>query len=216
MTRTYLFLSAFLAVMAVSCSKEPMAGPDPDPETTTPTSPGANPSNKLVGVWKNAGVRVIGQSIAEMNLSGDAMRSVTEINYTSFNNKGTVTFDETTTTSSNISYSIDTKLKIRSYTNGILDANEELPWKIDMPASNGKGQYKLIGTDSMYTDNGVSSMVGSDGKPLTSVPATFKISWSGDTLILVAHSIIDKTQQEYGITQLVHYDFYHETKLTRK
>ncbi|WP_212003166.1 hypothetical protein [Chitinophaga sp. HK235] len=216
MTRTYLFLSAFLAVMAVSCSKEPMAGPDPDPETTptTPTSPSG--SNKLTGVWKYAGMKINGQTVSESNIEGQAMRGIIDMDYTTFNNSGTVTFEETTVASNNIGYSLDTKVRVRAYIDGVLFRDMNESWPLTIPPMSSNGKYNMIGTDSVRIEGVVSSVPSSTGQLSKSIPATYKIAWAGDTLVLRAHIIFSSSEEHDGITAVSHNDLYQELKLARK
>ncbi|MBC9912884.1 hypothetical protein [Chitinophaga varians] len=213
MTRTYLFLLASAMLLFASCSKDEMAGPDPDP---TVNPPGTNPTNKLIGTWKFAGVELKGQSVTSFtDEDGSSFKGLLDIDYISTGNKGTVTFDERTMTSKDLSYTVDSKVKSATYVNGVLVASQELPWGVTMPASASTAGYELRANDSLYSQAASVSFPGVEG-PLPGQEMAAKISWKGDTLVLKSHILYAKTTMEEGVPTAVNYNLDQVTKLVRK
>ncbi|WP_343744957.1 hypothetical protein [Chitinophaga sp.] len=213
MTRTYLFLLAAAALILASCSKGPMAGPDPDPAVNPP---GNNPSNKLTGTWKFAGMELKGQSVTSASdMEGNTLRGITDFDYISIENKGTVTFDERMMTSKDISYMVDTKVKGSTYVNGELMESEELPWRVTIPASGSSASYELKANDSLYSQASTVSFPGIDA-PLTGQPMACKLSWKGDTLVLKSRVNYTKNSSANGTATIVSSSMDQVTKLVRK
>lgn len=213
MTRTYLLLLASAVFLFASCAKDEMAGPDPDP---TVTPPGTNPSNKLMGTWKFAGIELKGQSITSYtDQDGGTFKGLLDIDYISTENKGTVTFDERMMTSKDMSYRIETNVKSFTYVNGQLLASQEMPWGITMPATGNSVEYELRANDSLYTKATTASFPGVDDA-LTRQPMATKLSWKGDTLVLKSHILYAKTIMEEGVPTAVNYNLDQVTKLVRK
>lgn len=216
MTRTCLFLLAAVAVLFASCTKGPMAGPDPDP---TVTPPGTNPnpsSNKLMGTWKFAGVELKGQSVTSAtDMEGNTLKGITNTDYISIENKGTVTFDERMMVSKDISYTIDTKVKNATYINNELVASQDAPLHITMPASESKGAYELRANDSLYSQGSSVSFPGMEGS-MTGQAIASGLSWKGDTLILKSRILFSKTSSVEGMPSVISYNHDVITKLVRK
>ncbi|QJB30016.1 hypothetical protein HF324_01005 [Chitinophaga oryzae] len=216
MTRTYLFLAVSAALLFASCTKGPMAGPDPDP-TVNPPGTNPNPSgNKLVGTWKFAGVELKGQSVtAATDLEGNTLKGITNTDYISIENKGTVTFDERMMVSKDVSYTIDSKVKNATYINGELVASQDMPWRITMPPSESKAAYELRANDSLYSQGATASFPGMEGS-MTGQPIASKLSWKGDTLLLKSHISFSKTSSVEGLPSVINYNHEVITKLVRK
>lgn len=216
MTRTYLFLAACAALLFASCTKGPMAGPDPDPIVTPPgTNP--NPSdNKLMGTWKFAGVELKGQSVTSAtDMEGNTLKGITNTDYISIENKGTVTFDERMMVSKDISYTIDTKVQSVTYINNELVASQDAPFRITTPASESKGAYELRANDSLYSPGSSVSFPGMEGS-MTGDAIASKLSWKGDTLVLKSRILFSKTSSVEGMPSVISYNHDVITKLVRK
>ncbi|SKA34094.1 hypothetical protein SAMN04488128_103950 [Chitinophaga eiseniae] len=216
MTRTYLFLAACAALLFASCTKGPMAGPDPDPTVTPPgTNPGPS-GNKLTGTWKFAGVELKGQSVTSAtDMEGNTLKGVTNTDYISIENKGTVTFDERMMISKEISYTIDTKVNSATYINGELVASQDAPWRMTMPPSESKAAYELKANDSLYSQGATASFPGMEGS-MTGQPIASKLSWKGDTLVLKSRISFSKTSSVEGFPSVINYNHDVITKLVRK
>jgi len=187
-TRWLLLLTAAAPTFFASCSK--------DDDDTQPDV------NAIQGTWDFVNMTSSTLSTT-INVSGD-YKDTTMIlaNYVSLDNSGTITFDATTAKSSNITYAIDTVLEAEYFTSdGIRDVYE-IPFSATIPPSSSTAPYKLVGTDSLYFEQGFINMIATDGSG-TIAPTTAsgsRLTWSGDTLVLHTHINASKTETGEGIT----------------
>ncbi|GAA0549854.1 hypothetical protein [Chitinophaga japonensis] len=182
----FLLTAATTITFFASCSKD-----DDQPDV-----------NAIQGTWDF--VNMISATVSTtINVSDDYKdTAVIVANYVSKNNGGTVMFDATTVKSSDFTYMVDTVLKAEYFaSDGMYDAYE-IPFSATIPKSSSTAPYKLVGTDSIYFEQGFINMVSTDGSG-TIAPTTAsgsRLTWSGDTLVLLTHINASKTETGQGVT----------------
>lgn len=195
----------FAVIVIAGCSK----GEDiPIPVGTDPGAiPGPNPGNpgtgsgKLDGTYEFVSVYLKGRTDASMSFMGETSRTISDVEYTSLDNTGTVVISGNKITSTNFSYKINALIKAVSYTNGVLDEDSEIemPFSFSMPSSNSTGTFSYIGADSVYMENGF-MQIPSTGQEIPSTPNASKYEIKNGELIF--SSTINQSSSEVmqGVT----------------
>lgn len=166
--------------------------------------PGGNPgggSGNLDGTYEFVNVSLKAKTEIIMNQFGATVRNVSDVEYTSHDNTGTVVIDGNKINSTNFSYKIDAKVKSSLYTNGILDPNSvmEMPFIYTMPTSNSQGTFKYVGTNELFMEGGFME-IPSTGQQMPSVPNTSKYEVKNGELIITATINENKTEVIQGIS----------------
>lgn len=112
---------------------------------------------------------------------GGTETDVTVSDYTTTNNKGTVSISSGVMTSKGVSYSIATKLSYTYANNGVVYDEGTTNFNFDLPSFNSVANYKLVGADSILFTSGASSFGG-----MTEQATGGKFSISGNTLTMVS------------------------------
>ena len=149
--------------------------------------------NDLLGDWSFDSLSAQTQSTSTYDFFGTEEKGVTFSNYTSTNNTGTVTFNDSIVTAVGLSYEVSTSVKTYSYENGVLTDSAELPFTYTLPATNSAAAYELIGSDSIYFPNG--SFVSTAGSGTTTSEASGgRININGNMLTLTQFINQDTTE----------------------
>lgn len=179
--KKHLLGSLAIIVMLASCKKD-------DPQTTNSASIEGSYKLKYITAKTNATV-----------LSGDE-KSVAISDYTTTDNQGTITFNNSTLTATGLSYSVNTNAKGYLYFGGDLVDSFSYPFSFALPPSNSAAPYQLIGTDSIYFPQG-SVTSGIDGMGSTqSAPGGGRYSFAGNLLTITQHVTKDSTINDSGET----------------
>jgi hypothetical protein len=207
-----LLLPVILAITLASCGKDEMATPDVVPEIPAPVNPGSGTgSSKIQGTWTFAGVRLI----ATATVTVDNDKTITYTDYTTFNNAGTIVIDAKKMTSTGFTYSIDAVSKAMMYEGGELTGEFEMPVKMTMPPVNSVSNYKQIGADSVYFEDGF--IEGTDGgTPVQPDASGSKVTWLGDTLVLTSYPYKVSQKVQDGVTYKTVSSGKSEMKLVKK
>lgn len=186
-----------------SCQKEksfeiPLPGTDngDDDSTTNPAD------NKLIGTWKFINVNINSESRMEVAGMGG---SITKYQATTTNNSGTVTFDATHSKATNMGYSIDTELTIKTFGTG-MDDEITTPFEFSLAPYNSSAKYKIIGTDSIYFPEGaLFDMPAANPQPTPADPIATggKFSITGNTLKMVSSVLRDTVISQGGVAARV-------------
>jgi hypothetical protein len=195
MKQTLLLLAAF-TLFIVSCGKD-----DTQPET-----------NAITGNYDFVGLTASGTTETTI----DNIRSIATYGYYGLQPKGTTVIDAQKVANKDWTYSVDTIVHGETYVDGQLMGISNQPMVMDVPSSSSTATYKLIGTDSIYFDNGFVSGVGAGGADVPATPAGYKISWSGDTLIMRTRIDMTYNQTVQGETYNVHAISSVELKMKKK
>lgn len=192
MNRVYKYIAiAFIGIFTIACQKEL--------SIDSLLGNGGGSTNSVVGKWKFINVDAKTESIVEVTDGIDTEKSISLSNYTSTNNKGTITFDATTMNSSGLGYDVNTLVKVYLYLNGTLEDSLESPFSFSVPLSNGTSTYKQINSDSLYFENG--GFVFQGGATQSSQPGGARIKFEGNRLLMTSSSIQTTSEINAGITQ---------------
>jgi len=185
MKKRYCLIAAI--ILFTACQK----GIEPFDDTGTQTG------SDIKGTWKFVSLTANTQATAEYTDSGIYYKTITNSNYVSTNNTGTITFGDSTFNSTGISYYVSSELAGYDYQNNILIDSTQMPFSITVDSSNSSGTYKLIGNDSIYFPTG--SFISFSGSTTQSEPGGGKISINGNMLTITQLLNKDTTQQITGI-----------------
>ncbi len=178
-------------VVIAGCQKgiEPFTGSDNSGGNGTGTS-------SIVGTWKFDSLYASTKNVSEYTDMDSDFTTVTLINYNSKHNTGTVTFNaDSTCSSSNLSYSVDTTANAYNYENGVLLDTTAQAFSFSIDSSSITRTYELIGSDSIYFPQG---FIATSASTTTQAPSSGgRININGNTLTLTA-TIYRDTTFEYG------------------
>ncbi len=163
---------------------------------------GGGGNTSIEGNYDYKGTTASTKSTVVTGIGTAQEKAITTSTYTSLNNTGTVQITSTKFISGNIAYSINSLAFAEFYLGGVLVDTISTPFVFDLPATSGASDYRRIGTDSLYFDNGFASSGptgGTGGGTAGSIPSGAKFRWSGDTLILNMNFSMSTTQDIGGI-----------------
>jgi hypothetical protein len=174
-------LGIFTAIFFFSCQKS----------ADSPSS--AN----ITGTWTFVSMDATTSSSASTTQGGETDETVTQTNYTTENNTGTVTIDGSTMTTNNVAYSVNTTARSYYYINNVLSDSIDVPFNFDAPASSGSMAYHFVGSDSIYFDQGTVFM---NGVTQNTLPSGCTVKLQGDMLYLTqtVHQVVQ--QEVSGVT----------------
>jgi hypothetical protein len=122
----------------------------------------------------------------------DGEKEITTTDYTSINNAGTVVIDASNFTSTGFSYEVNSTTTASFYQNNQFVDSISEPFNVVIPPTNSTASYKLIGSDSIYFQNGsLASGIGGNGGRYT---------LSGNMLTIKQNGSKDSTFQLSGVT----------------
>ena len=182
-----VLLLAVVGVFQFSCQKE---------VSIDSITGGGTANNDLIGTWKFLYLHAKTNQSVEATDGVDKEKIISVSEYFTKNNGGTLSFDATKMTGTGFAYSIDTIVKGYFYLNDILIDSVEVPFFASIPPSNSVGNYKLIGTDSLYFESGgLVDIGGSGGQQTIPGGAKFKIENGVLTLTQYYHGVQTETDQ---------------------
>ena len=209
-TRNFLLLLvAALVFVFVACSKEKSTelgiAPGGTPPTDTlpgpgDTTQGTTPGNVTseVGSWKFISVQATGSQTATFSQAGIPLKAVTATSFTTQNNSGTVTFDNSTMTATNVTFSVNTNATTYIYQGTTILDSLPTPLNQTVPPQSATSGYKKIGTDSLNFQNGGFLDVLTGGL-LPNAPNGCKVSFNGNTMKMTIVYDTVTTQDFQGI-----------------
>ena len=198
--RNFLLLLVTAWVIAmVACSKEksnetgvPPGGTTPTDSTNNTTSGGTNTE---VGTWKFINVTGTGNQTAEFSQLGVALKAVSNTNFTSQDNGGTLTFDSSNMTAAGITFSVHANPTAYVYAGPVIV--DSLPFPLDQTISpqSATSGYKKIGTDSLnFANGGFLDLL--TGGLLPNPPTGCKVAFNGNTMrMMIVYDAV--TTQDY-------------------
>lgn len=186
-----------LAVSAVGCQKELSIDTLGQPPGGG-GSGGGGTAASLIGKWTLLDMKV--KTVADIRMTDgvDAERAVTISEYTTANNKGTLTFTSTQMINENIGYDINGTARGYFYTNGVLSDSAEFPFTFSIPSSSGQSDYKTVGTDSIWFENSFVSIPNSGTSSSSNGGGKYKIE--SDILTLDVGQTNSTSETTGGVT----------------
>lgn len=199
---SHLLLFAAFMLAVVSCKKEksnedgvrqpPPAVGGPLPGDTTPTG------NTEVGNWKFVNLSGTMANTAEFSQAGVAGKAVNSGSFTSQNNGGTVTFNNSTMTANGITMAVNATTTTNIYLNGLLVDTRQTPLNESLPPQNATSAYTKVGTDSLhFADGGFLNAL--TGGLLPSTPTGCKLKFEGNLMKMTIIFDTITTQDYQGI-----------------
>jgi hypothetical protein len=207
--RNYLLLLvAALVFVFVACSKEksnesgrPPGGTPPIDTVSSPvdTTQGTTPGSVTeVGTWKFISVEGTGSQTAEFTQAGVAVKAVSSSKFTSQDNGGTLTFDNSKMTATGITFSVHTNATTDVYQGTTIINSFQTPLDQTVSPQSATSDYQKIGTDSLYFANGGFLNVLTGGL-LPNAPTGCKVAFAGNTMKMTIVYDTVTTQDYQGI-----------------
>jgi hypothetical protein len=189
MKKIALFAILSVSSLIFSCKKE--------------DSTAGNNADALKGSWKFLTMKAKTKATTTYDFGGILMSEIVTSDYTTTNGVGTFTFADGTATAQGMGYSLETDVFMESYENGQLTDTMSMPMSFTMPPTNSSGQYKVIGSDSLYFPaGGIISGNVPGGSDVTTIASGYKFTIAGDTLLsMTSHIIKDSVATMSGITE---------------
>lgn len=186
---TPLLLISSLLLSLIACQKEESI----DTLGITPggSSGGGSTSGTEVGTWKYLYTKQVYSQTVEADAGTGVVKSVSSADFTTINNSGTIKFDGSTATVTDLATSVDAIMNVSSYFGGALLSSQDVPITGSLPASSYTAAYKKIGTDSLYFDNGFIDINSGSG---ASSGTGYKLKWDGDKMTLT--DVFDESTTE--------------------
>jgi hypothetical protein len=202
-TRNFLLLlvAAWVFVL-VACSKEKSNETGITPGGTNPTDTTQGSTNTEVGTWKFISVQGTGNQSAEFSQLGVALKAVSNSNFTSQDNGGTVTFDNSKMTATDITLSVHTNPTAYLYQGTTKIDSFPLPLDQTVSPRSATSDYTKIGTDSLnFANGGFLDLL--TGGLLPNPPTGCKVAFNGNTMKMTIVYDAVTTQDYQGVPATV-------------
>jgi hypothetical protein len=128
----------------------------------------------------------------------DGGKAVSNADYTTIDNHGTIVFDASKLTTTGISYSVNSVSSNYFYQDDELIDSISFPLVVTIPPISSAGTYKLIGADSIYISAGLVPAAGSGGAITEGSGGRYKLD--GKVLTITQHFLKDSVFTESGIS----------------
>lgn len=190
----HILLLVAIVMAAASCQKEVSGSADLTPPAGGPL-PGTNTE---VGNWKFVNLSGTIANTAEFSQSGGAVKAVSKSIFTSQNNGGTVTFDNSKMTANGITMSVNTSAKTYVYLNGLLLDSIQTPLNETLPPQTTTSNYTKVGADSLhFADGGFLNAL--TGGLLPNTPTGCKLKFEGNLMKMTVIFDTVTTQDFQGV-----------------
>jgi|GEM_PF-5113402 len=210
------FLLLLLLIGTVSCQKE-VDYVDLSGSPLTPAPDPGSPSDKsIIGTWRFVKITGVSKTTIEATISGEVTKNVSTMNVDSREASGTMTFNETTVTTSKIKYASLTTTSGLTYVNGSLESEVNMPYDFVAPESSGTSRYRKVTADSIYVESGLINIESQPGSPTASQPSGARISWLRDTLVLRIQAKQEQTQDFGGMPAKIGIDLDYKAKYVKQ
>ncbi len=209
------------ALLLTSCQKEidslaPGNGTANPPGTGTGNPPGTGTGNTniITGEYDFVGLSATTYSSVVVSEQGSELKSVSVSDYVTKNNVGTATITATDIMFIGVGYSIDTTTNGKTYLDGVLLMDTDLPFVASFPPTNTTNPYTRINDDSL---NVVGALGVADPSGVTPTgPVGVKLSRSGDTLLLKINSSFTQVISQDGVEGLLTGYVHGDSKLKKR
>jgi len=163
--------------------------------------PGTGSSKPITGDYDFVGLSATTTVTINVSAGGQQLKTITSSGYKSFNNTGTANITSSKMNFTGLGYEVDTMMNVKTYLDGALFDDSDVPFVATYPPSNGIYDYTRNNADSLTILNASFLPVGgSPGQSQTSqAPLGSRITWSGDTLLLNIKQNINMTFSQGGI-----------------
>lgn len=199
--KTHNFLLLVVAacmVVFVACSKEKSNETGVLPGGTIPADTSHGNTNTEVGTWNFISVQGTGSQTAGFSQLGVSLKAVSNSDFTSQDNGGTVTFDSAVMTADGITLSVHTNPTAYLYQGATLIDSFPLPVNQTISPQSATSGYKKIGTDSLnFANGGFLDLL--TGGLLPNAPTGCKVAFNGNIMKMTIVYDAVTTQDYQGI-----------------
>jgi hypothetical protein len=183
----------FSVVLVTSCQKELSI----DLGSQNGGGGGTGTNRNIVGDWNFVGMTATTNSTVTVSSPLGELKSITVSGYITKNNAGTVKITSSDFITTGLGYSIDTTMNVKTYMNGLLLDNTDMPFALDSPPVSNTSPYTRINADSITVTGAFGAPNPSGATPTG--PVGIRIAWSGDTLLLKVASSFTQSISQAGV-----------------
>ena len=197
-TATKLLLLS-LAIVFTACEKEVDNVTGNNTGNTGGTGGTGNTGN-IEGDYDFVGMAAHTEAAVTIAAQGSELKSVTVADYVTTENSGTMKITSDQLISTNMAYSIDTVMNVKTYLDNVLFDDSDVPYVVSSPPSSSTTPYVRNRADSI-TATGLMGIPSDPSDPGT-IPtgqAGFTLSWSGDTLIMTTNTSFTQSISQNGV-----------------
>jgi len=192
-TTTKLLLS--LAILFTACQKEVTANASGN---TGGTGNNNNSTSNIEGDYDFVGMAAHTESAITVSASGSEVKAVTVSDYVTKDNTGTMKITSDQLISTNLGYSIDTIVNVKTYLDNVLFDDEDVPYAGSTPPTSETTPYVRNSADSI-TATGFMGIPSDPSGAIPTGPAGLKLGWSGDTLLLKVNTTFTQSVSQGGV-----------------
>ena len=197
-TATTLFLLVGLLVGFTACEKEVDHIATGNNSINPGGSGSTNNTNNIEGDYDFVGMEAYTQSTVRVITSSQTVETHTESYYITKNNSGTMTITSNQLIGTNIAYSIDTTMNVKTIVDNVLFDDSDFPYVTSSPASSSTSPYVRVSSDSITVTGAIGVATDPSGT-LPTGPVGTKLSWSGDTLLLKINTTFSQAVTQGGV-----------------
>jgi len=194
-TATKLLLLSLIIVFT-ACQKEIDYATSNNSGGTGGTG-GTNNTSNIEGDYDFVNMAAHTESSVTVDASGIQVKAVTVSDYVTRSNTGTMKITADQLISTNLGYSIDTIINVKTYMDNVLFDDSDVPFTGTTPPSSSTSTYVRNSADSI-TVTGAIGVADPSGVTPTG-PVGVKLSWSGDTLLLKINSNFTQSVSQGGV-----------------
>lgn len=198
-TATKLLLLS-LAIVFTACQKEVdyATGNNSGGTGGTGGNGSTNSTSNIEGDYDFVGMAAHTESSITVNTSGSEVKAVTVSDYVTRDNTGTMKITSDQFISTNLGYSIDTMINVKTYLDNVLFDDSDVPFTGSTPPTSGTTPYVRNSADSI-TATGFLGIPTDPSGAIPTGPAGLKLSWSGDTLLLKVNTSFTQSVSQGGV-----------------
>lgn len=186
-------------IFITSCQKEASSeGATPPTGGPLPADSIGSGTNTETGNWKFISLSGTLGTIAESSQFAGAAKMVSSTAFTSQNNGGIVTFDNSKMTAGSITMSINASANTYIYVNGFLVDSMQTPLNQTLPPQNASSDYTKIGADSLHFQDG-GFLNALTGGLLPAAPTGCKLKFEGNLMKMLMVFDTVTTQDIQGV-----------------
>ena len=196
-TTTKLLLLSFV-IFFTACQKEIDYATINTSGNTGGTGNNNNSTSNIEGDYDFLGMSAHTESAITVQESGSEVKAVTVSDYVTKENTGTMKITSDQFTATDLSYSIDTVVNVKTYLDNVLFDDSDVPFTGSVPATSGSSPYVRNSADSLTA----TGFLGIPSDPSGAIPTGdvgLKLSWSGDTLLMKVNTSFTQSVSQGGV-----------------
>jgi len=186
-----------LIIVFTSCQKEV-----DNVTSNNPGGPGGgggtNSTTNIEGDYDFVGVSAHTESAITVAASGSEVKAVTVSDYVTKNNTGTIKITGDQFISTDLGYSIDTTVNVKTYLDNVLFDDSDVPFTGSTPPTSNTSPYVRNSSDSI-TVTGFMGIPSDPSGTIQTGPVGLKLGWSGDTLLLRVNTSFTQSVSQNGV-----------------